>query len=81
MTTWQIEEAETRLSEVTEHARTEGPQTITAQGTACAVVLSINAYVALTAQKPDFTGLLLGGPKSDEFLIARSDDCGREGPI
>jgi antitoxin Phd len=81
MTTWRVEEAETRLSEVIERARTKGPQTITSHGAACAVVLSIDAYVALTAQNPDFEAHLLGGPKFEEFSIARGDDAGRDVPI
>jgi prevent-host-death family protein len=39
MATWQVQEAKTRLSEVIERARTEGPQTITRHGAARAVVL------------------------------------------
>jgi antitoxin Phd len=77
MTTWQIEEAETQLNEVIERASTEGPQTITSHGDACAVVLSIDAYVALAARNADFKAHLLGGPKFDEFWIDRSDDPGR----
>jgi len=38
MGTWQVQEAKTRLSEVIERARTEGPQTITRHGAERAVV-------------------------------------------
>jgi antitoxin Phd len=67
MATWQVQEAKTRLSEVIERARTEGPQTITRHGAVRAVVLSIEDYNALTAHKPDFKAHLLGGPKFDDF--------------
>jgi antitoxin Phd len=78
MATWQVQEAKTRLSEVIERARTEGPQTITRHGAARVVVLSIEDYNALTAHKPDFKAHLLGGPKFDEFSITRDRDAGRD---
>ena len=78
MATWQVQEAETRLSEVIERARTEGPQTITRHGAARAVVLSIEDYSALATNKPDFKQHLLGGPKFDEFEVGRDRDTGRD---
>lgn len=77
MATWQVQDAKTRLSEVIERAHREGPQTITRHGTARAVVLSIEDYRALLAQKPDFKAYLLGGPKVDEFPIERDRHTGR----
>ncbi|MGH2345880.1 MAG: type II toxin-antitoxin system Phd/YefM family antitoxin [Chloroflexota bacterium] len=77
MATWQVQEAKTRLSEVIERARTEGPQTITRHGTERAVVLSIEDYRLLAAYKPDFKAHLLGGPKVENFSIDRDRDPGR----
>jgi antitoxin Phd len=77
MGTWQVQEAKTRLSEVIERARTEGPQTITRHGAERAVVISIEDYHALVAYKPDFKAHLLGGPKVDDFTIERDRDTGR----
>jgi antitoxin Phd len=77
MATWQVQHAKTRLSEVIERARTEGPQTITRHGVERAVVLSIEEYRALVAHKPDFRSHLLGGPKVDDFTIERDRDTGR----
>jgi antitoxin Phd len=77
LATWQVQEAKTRLSEVIERARTEGPQTITRHGTERAVVLSIEDYRALAAHKPDFKAYLLGGPKVDDFTVERDPDTGR----
>lgn len=77
MTTWQVQDAKTRLSELIERARTEGPQTITRHGSERAVVLSIEDYRALTLHKPDFKAHLLGGPKVDRFSVKRSGDTGR----
>ena len=78
MATWQVQEAKTRLSEVIERARTEGPQTITRHGAERAIVLSIEDYRALAANKPDFKAHLLGGPKVDDFSIDRDRDTGRD---
>jgi len=59
-------------------ARSEGaPQTITRHGAERAVVLSIEDYRVLVAQKPDFKTYLLGGPKADDFAIERDLDTGR----
>ena len=77
MGTWQVHEAKTRLSEVIERARTEGPQTITRHGAERAIVISIEDYRALVAHQPDFKAHLLGGPKVDDFSIDRDRDTGR----
>jgi antitoxin Phd len=77
MTTWQLQEAKTHLSEVIERAQSEGPQTITRHGTERAVVISVQEYKALAAHKPDFKAHLLGGPKVDDFPIDRARDSGR----
>ena len=78
MATRQIRKAKTRLSEVIERARTEGPQTIMRHGAARAVVLSIEDYSVQVAHKPDFKAHLLGGPKFDEFSVARDSDTARQ---
>jgi antitoxin Phd len=77
MAIWQVQEAKTRLSEVIERARTEGPQTITRHGAERAIVISIEDYRALVAHQPDFKAHLLGGPKVDDFSIDRDRDTGR----
>jgi antitoxin Phd len=77
MPIWQIQNAKARLSEVIERARSEGPQTITRHGAERAIVLSIEDYRALIANRPDFKEYLLGGPKVDDFSIKRERDTGR----
>jgi prevent-host-death family protein len=77
MPAWQIQHAKARLSEVIERARREGPQTITRHGAERAIVLSIEDYRVLIANKPDFKAYLLGGPKVDDFPIERERDTGR----
>jgi prevent-host-death family protein len=71
-------EAKRRLSELIEVAQGSGPQIITRNGADWAVVLSIEDYRALTAQKLDLREHLLGGPKVDGFEIKRDRDTGRE---
>ncbi len=77
MASWQLQQAKTRLSELIERARSEGPQTITRHGVERAIVLSIEEYRALATHKPDFKAYLLGGPKVDDFSIERDADTGR----
>ena len=77
MATWRIKDAKDRFSALIDRACAEGPQTITRHGVARAIVLSVEDYRALAAHKPDFKSHLLGGPKVDEFAVARSRDVGR----
>jgi prevent-host-death family protein len=78
MSTWQLQQAKTRLSEVIEEAQTNGPQIITRHGAARAVILSFKDYHALTAHQPDFLQYLLSGPKLDDLETERDHDTGRE---
>jgi antitoxin Phd len=78
MSSWQLQEAKTHLSEVIEEAQSKGPQIITRHGAERAVLLSIRDYEALKAHQPDFLEYLLGGPKVDDFEIERDYDTGRE---
>ena len=47
-------------------------------GAARAVVLSIEDYGVLVAHKQDFKAHMLGGPKFDEFFVARDSDTARQ---
>ena len=78
MSTWQLQQAKTKLSELIEDAHTKGPQIITRHGAERAVLLSVADYRALTAHKPDLCAYLLGGPKVDSFDIPRDSDTGRD---
>jgi antitoxin Phd len=78
MSTWQLQQAKTKLSELIEEAHTNGPQIITRHGAERAVLLSVADYRALTAHKPDLRTYLLGGPKVDTFDIPRDSDTGRD---
>lgn len=81
MPNWQVQDAKSRLSELIERARREGPQTITRHGQARVVVLAVETYNELVAQRPDFKAWLTGGPKLDDFSIERSRDTGRDVPL
>jgi prevent-host-death family protein len=78
MARWQVQEAKLRLSQVIEEAQGKGPQVITRHGVDRAVVLSIDDFRSLTANKPDLRAYLLGGPKVDDFGIEPDRDAGRE---
>ncbi len=81
MGTWQLQEAQTKLSEVIEDASRKGPQIITRHGTERAVILSIAEYRSLTSNVPDLRAYLLSGPKVDDFKIDRDQDTGRSVPL
>jgi len=78
MARWQVQEAKMRLSQVIDDAQSKGPQLITRHGADRAVVLSIDDFRSLTANKPDLRTYLLGGPKVDDFEIPSDSDTGRE---
>ena len=77
MSSWPINDAKNRFSELLEDATAKGPQVITRHGAERAVVLSISEYRSLTAHKPDFKDYLLGGPKLDDFMVERDTSVGR----
>jgi len=78
MASWQVQEAKTKLSEVIERARSEGPQTITKHGKARAVILSIEDYEGLKRPQPNLIDYLRNGPRFDDFDFERNQDIGRE---
>jgi antitoxin Phd len=78
MSSWRVQDAKAHFSELIERARAEGPQTITRHGKDRAVLLSVEDYRVLAAQKPSFKDYLLGGPKVDDFDIERDRDPGRD---
>jgi prevent-host-death family protein len=66
---WQLQDAKNQFSKVVEKARTEGPQVVTRRGQQTAVVLSIEDYNALKADRPNFVDDLLAGPIWDDALV------------
>ena len=82
MREWQLQDAKNRLSELVRRAREEGPQSVTVHGKPAAVVLSADAYSALTTPRPSLTEYLLSGPAWPDDMVElindRSRDTGRE---
>ncbi|MDF2704871.1 type II toxin-antitoxin system Phd/YefM family antitoxin [Nonomuraea muscovyensis] len=78
MTTWQLQEAKQRFSEVVRRAHDEGPQIVTRHGEDVAVVLDMAEYRQLKGKEPDFKDFLLSGPDLSELDLVRSKDLPRE---
>jgi prevent-host-death family protein len=79
---WQLQDAKNRFSELIRRAREEGPQTVTLHGKPAAVVLSADAYAALTTPHLSFTEYLLSGPAWPDDMVElinqRARDAGRD---
>jgi len=79
MTSWQLQNAKARLSEVIKSAKTEGPQEVTVRGQPSAVILSMEAYEAMKKQRPDFVSLMRNSPLVGEDMhIERSTSLSRD---
>jgi prevent-host-death family protein len=75
---WQLQDAKNRFSELVRRAREEGPQTVTVHGKPAAVVLSPDAYAALTTPRLSFTVYLLSGPAWPDDLVEAINDRTRD---
>ncbi|RWX47383.1 prevent-host-death family protein [Candidatus Electrothrix aarhusensis] len=64
-TTWALQDAKNKFSQVVNEALTHGPQYVMRRGVNTVVVLSVRDYEKLTSQKPSFTDFLLSAPKID----------------
>ena len=62
MSTWQLQEAKARMSEVVKKAANEGPQEITVHGKSAAVVISKKAYERLKHPKGSFVNFMRSSP-------------------
>ncbi len=79
MTSWQLQDAKARLSEVIKSAIQDGPQEVTVRGQPSAVILSIEEYEAMKKQRPDFVSFMQSSPLVGEELdIQRSDSFTRD---
>lgn len=85
MSVWQLQHAKNRFSEVVKRARDEGPQAVTLHGKRAAMVLSADAYDALTQPRTSFTAYLLEGPPwPDEVIEGMSggpEDSARDNDV
>ena len=62
MSTWQLQEAKGKFSEVVKRALSEGPQGITVRGEPVAVLISRAEYARLTQPKPGFVEFMRASP-------------------
>jgi prevent-host-death family protein len=82
MSTWQLQQAKARLSEVIKQASTNGPQEITSHGEPTAVILSIKDYKKLTKPKPSLYEFMRSSPLVGvELDLERNKDTGRDIPL
>lgn len=68
MSTWQLQTAKQRFSEVIRDAERGEPQFITRHGKEVAVIIDISDYRASHEQSPDFKAFLDSIPRGDEPL-------------
>jgi prevent-host-death family protein len=66
--TWQLQEAENRLSEVVDEALSQGPQVITKRGVETAVVLSYAEYRRLQLSHSKLSDFFRHSPLADADL-------------
>lgn len=77
MTSWQVQEAKNKFSEVIERASQGEVQIITRRGEEIAVIIGIDAYRRLTTPAPRLIDVLRNAPPGfDELEIAR-----QQGPV
>jgi len=70
---WQLQEAENRLSQVIEDAINVGPQLITRRGTEIAIVLSYTEDQKIIASKPKLSTFFQESPLADMELALNRD--------
>lgn len=71
---WQLQDAKNRFSGVVRRAREEGSQAVTVHGTPAAVVLSADAYAALTRPGTSLTDYLISGSAWPDDLVEIIND-------
>ncbi|MCP4669307.1 MAG: type II toxin-antitoxin system prevent-host-death family antitoxin [Deltaproteobacteria bacterium] len=76
---WTLQDAKNKFSQVVNNALLDGPQYVTRRGVEAVVVVSVQEYETLTSHKPSFTDFLLQCPKLDgENLFERRKEYPRE---
>ena len=79
MSSWQLQDAKARLSEVVKKAANEGPQRITLHGQPAAVVLSESDYQRLKKQPRRFIDFIRNSPlKGVELDLTRDRSAPRK---
>ena len=74
-TTWKLQDAKAKFSQLVEDAINIGPQFVTRRGKKVVVVLSTEVFEKLVSKKPSFREFLLNCPKiDDDFEFERQKD-------
>ncbi len=74
-TTWKLQDAKAKFSQIVEDALKIGPQFVTRRGKKAVVVLSTEEFEKLVSKKPSFKEFLLNCPKiDDDFEFERQKD-------
>ena len=81
--TWQVQDAETRFSEMLDTVIREGPQIVARQGVEAAAVIPIDHWRRFEhAVKPTLKDLLLApGPRDESLTAPRRESRRRELPL
>ena len=75
--TWKLQDAKARFSQVVDDALKVGPQFVTRRRKKAVVVLSTDEFEKLISHKPSFKKFLLNCPKIDDFDFERQKDYSR----
>ena len=75
-TTWPLQDAKARFSELFSLVCEVGPQRVTRRGKEAIIMIAESEYAALSGQAGSFVEFLLSGPKAD-LDIQRPADFGR----
>jgi len=74
-TSWKLQDAKAKFSQVVDDALKIGPQYVTRRGQEAVVVLSVKEYKKITSTKPPLKEFLLNCPKMDsDFEFQRQKD-------
>ena len=75
MTTWQLQDAKSRFSEVVDLSLRQGPQWVTRRGREAVVVVSAQEYRQLRGQPHSLIDTLLQAPRGEPLEIKRSSEA------
>jgi prevent-host-death family protein len=73
MTSWQLQEAKNKLSELIDRALSEGPQVITRRGVEVVVVMPFAGYKRLTTPHQRLGDFLMASPLRNSDLVIERD--------
>lgn len=77
-TSWKLEDAKARFSEVVRRAHDEGPQAVTVRGRRAVVIIDADEYERLVAPQPDLPFVaFLESLHMDGLDLTRDRDEGR----